>query len=234
MKSTDEQLKTRGFAADDDINKASSLSYTQLCEAMDSPSAVLRTVTVKLLAKHKDSGEEMLPLFVERLGKEQALYTRLALCEALACGGIAAALLLVPCCGKIGSNQYKSLPPRPSKKTSFPLPRDIAARTLGTMGTEIAPVLRQALLNGGDSISELVDAFGYLASKNPELDTVENAAVIESVLAKYHGCELIMWKCIVALSAFPKGRNEEMLQQLEASGRPELIKAEARRSLSLT
>ena len=60
---------------------------------------------------------------------------------------------------KIGKNQYKELPSEPSRKKSYPLPRDIIARTLAKMDTSIMPFLMKVLKEDDLSkISEVIDA----------------------------------------------------------------------------
>ena len=233
MKSSVQKLRSRGMAADDDIARAAKLSSETLSGMLDFPDAAVRTAAVKVLSGRHGGDDSILRLFIARLEKERNLYTKIALCNALAHGGAAAARLIVPYAGKIGANQYKTLPTRVSHKKCYPLPRDIIARTLGVMSPVIAPVLSKALLNKNCAISEIVDAFGYLVSKKPMLGTAQNAAVIETVLREHRRNDLVVWKCAVALSAFSCEHGGVLLENLLNSNYPPIIKAEAQRSLSM-
>ena len=114
------------------------------------------------------------------------------------------------------------------KKTSYPLPRDIAARTLIRIGSTALPDLIR-VLNGSDLVrlSEAIDTIGFICFYNYQPGV---AGLLEECFYRNEKEELIQWKLFRAMSAFPE--NIPFLQkQLLLS--PELFRPEIKRSLSL-
>lgn len=64
------------------------------------------------------------------------------LCDALSKGDDQSAKIMIEYLGKIGNNQHTT---NGFNKKSYPLQRDIIARTLGQMKEEISPVLMDVL-----------------------------------------------------------------------------------------
>ena len=136
--------------------------------------------------------------------------------------------------GKIGKNQYHTLPDRPSLKKSYPLPRDIIARSLARMDPVILPVLT-AILKGRNEqqISEILDAIGFLIFYNSieEKEKISREIIIQ--FEKYKHNPLIQWKCITCLSAFSDSNCTDTLTEIINSSMNPLFVSEAKRSLSL-
>lgn len=137
---------------------------------------------------------------------------------------------MIPFLGKIGGNQHKSLPDRVSQKKSYPLPRDIIARSLAKMPPGVFPVLLQ-VLQGDDAekICEILDAVGFMAFYHPELSTPEHAKVVFAMMERYPSHELLLWKAIQCLCAFPLQNTERLLQKFAAQNN--LLGEEAKSSL---
>ncbi|MDR2009706.1 MAG: hypothetical protein LBQ22_04415 [Bacteroidales bacterium] len=145
----------------------------------------------------------------------------------VSCKGIAVQPLINEL-GQIGKNQYKSIPQKPFLKKSYPLPRDIAARTLAGIGQPAFMPLVNILDDDNKiRLSEAIDALGHICFYNknfnifPELrkcfdDNINNG--------------LICWKLIRAMSGIPE--SSEFLKELsENSDINALLKPEIKRSL---
>lgn len=167
-------------------------------------------------------GEEEI---LQKIAEEKNLLTRLDLCKVLQQGDEETALLIVKHLGEIGSNQYvkEKLPLFGILKKTYPLPRDVLARTLGKMNPCVFSVIKLAFQYYAKSmeedvtledsaLSELLDAAGYMVFSNQKLANAENIAVIDDVIClivqnseeKFKA--LICWKYVICLSAF---RSEE-------------------------
>lgn len=234
MKSTEDALRKRGAIVDSDIKMGKDLSKEQLIELLSSKSASERSLAIHVLGMRYPEDITLAGRFLELLCKEDCLYTRIELCDALQCGNPSIAKLMTGYLGVIGGNQHHVLPATVSKKVSFPLPRDLIARTLGRMSTDCFPVLLE-VLSGDDSsrISEVLDAIGYMAFYHPELATVEHEQSVFRILENYQDNSLLVWKAILCLSAFPTKTCIEFLQKIGQQQNEPLIKDEIARSLRL-
>lgn len=136
MKSTRSQLKNRGMASPEEIAACASLPWDQLVEELRSPDPCRRTAAARCMDPNSKSAAVLL---LEQLAQEKCLYTRLAICETLEKGTEETAEKMLPWLGRIGKNQYKALPDKVSAKKSFPLPRDLIARSLARMDMAVFP-----------------------------------------------------------------------------------------------
>lgn len=229
LKSTKEDLQKRGYASDAQLASASHASNADLLEMLHSKEAVTRTIG----ASHLDAcSQENAKQLIEQLTKEKCLYTKIAISRSLAKGNEKTATLLLCYLGEIGSNQYHTLPMRPSAKKSYPLARDVIARILANMNPEIAPILLEALKRQpAKQVSELLDAIGFMVFYHPKLATITNANYIYDILEMYSDNELITWKAILCLSAFPLLKSKEILETFLHED--SLLAKEARRSLQI-
>ena len=73
------------------------------------------------------------------------MYTKIAICETLQKGNEQTIALMIPYLGRIGNNQYKNIPSKPSQKKSYPLPPDIIARILSNMDSQYIPLFIEYL-----------------------------------------------------------------------------------------
>lgn len=165
------------------------------------------------------------------LKKESCLYTRIAICETLAKGNQETAHWMCPYLGQIGHNQHTSLPERVSLKRSYPLPRDLIARTLGKMDVIVLPEL-YAVLKHGTFIQkrEVLDAIGFLLFYHPEHDQSQAVELILHIL--YHEQdEILLWKAIMVCFALSDQRIKQVLE-LYTKSEIHLLREEANKSLS--
>ncbi len=87
-------------------------------------------------------------------------------------------------------------------KSSYPLPRDIASRTLVRIG-EIALAELSIVISSGNKnqISEAVDAIGFICYYN---FNSEFFVKLKDCYLRNNECDLIRWKIIRAMSGFPE------------------------------
>ena len=233
-KSNREELRKRGFIENDDIDKCIDLKYDELIKRVNSKVAEERTVAIHILFnKFGLEHETFIQAILEQLCDEKCLYTKLKICEVLQTGDIFVVEKMIPFLGKIGNNQHRKLPEKISEKISYPLPRDIIARTLGKMDIVILQVLLKVFeSNDKYSIYEVLDAVGFLVFYNNEVanSTLFNKIIL--LLERYNDDELMLWKVIICLSAFPLMECKEFLLSLLQSNNS-IIKEEVERSLKL-
>lgn len=241
MKSNEEELRRRGYATKEDENLLSERIDLDLIGALHSKEAVIRTIAArKMNPIEKGQANELLI----QLQKEKCLYTKIAICETLEKGDASTACLMIPYLGQIGGNQYKELPEVPSKKKSYPLPRDIIARSLGRMEIGALRVLLDAVqrkstaveqAKGMDEFTKIrregIDAIGFYLFYHPEAVDEEIEDVILRILSAYSKDSITVWKMMICLSAFYLERSQKVLQ--EYAVREDLIGLEARRSLEI-
>ena len=142
---------------------------------------------------------------------EKALYTKIEICNALSKSGQDGVIQMIPLLGSIKNKQYTCLPTRVSKKKSFPLPRDIIARTIGRMDISVLPTLLN-IYSDCTQIQkrELLDAIGYLLFTNNYKDIL----IYEKLkyCFEYEDDEVIKWK-IVIIFTFLLPYSEVFLKQ---------------------
>lgn len=235
MKSSGKQLAGRGYAHQAALDAAGALPTAALFAQVSAPDAEIRTAAIMTLATRGDVDKaSFIDVLLEQLSKETKLYTKMAICTALENGGSTAATKMAAFLGKIGRNQHMVVPESISRKKSYPLPRDIIARSMARMYPDAAGTLVGGLKGCEDEtiLSEALDAFGFMAFYHPALQTAENCALICALLSHNSIKDLLVWKCTLCLSAFP---HEEGLLLLSHIGREHphaTIRAEALRSLS--
>lgn len=180
MKSCISDLQKRGYATSEDTERLSGLPQKILIEKLHSSDAAIRTMAASNLPSIDENVTREL---LQQLAIEKCLYTKIAICVSLERGNLKTAELMTEYLSKIGNNQYKALPNKVSAKKSFPLPRDIVARSLGKMDVSVFPAL-MAVLDEHDraKICEVLDDIGYMVFYHPALATTENAKPVLSLI----------------------------------------------------
>lgn len=215
------QRKQRGWIDNNELADYKEKSIAELRTLLSSKKPSERTIAARLLPLDCDTTN----ILLDTLVSEPALYTRLAITEKLESGDAMTAQQMIPFLATIGKNQHQS-PFVPSKKKSFPLPRDLIARSLGRMKPAIFPTLLQAATQlPAEQLSELIDAIGYMAFYNPSLATAGNYQTLLEIRDSHSSGPLIQWKFLICFSAFPQSK-ELLLKE-------EQFAAEAQRSLKL-
>ncbi|MFA8435627.1 MAG: HEAT repeat domain-containing protein [Marinifilaceae bacterium] len=227
MKSKQEQLINRGFLDEGVEENHLDLSYEARVELLRSQVPIDRTLGARLLAQLQD--KRAVAFLVEALAKERKLYSRLEICNSLVAFGRFSIQPLIALLGKVGNNQHKYVPEKEFKKISYPLPRDIAARTLIRLGRMALPELLEVLeIENTKQVSEAIDAIGFICFYDPQ---PEHLANLQECYTRYYENNLIRWKIIRALSAFPNAQS--FLQEQKQSLTEIRLQKEIDRSLTL-
>lgn len=235
IKSSEQDLKKRGYVTKDQISEYAGEKVSILLTMLHATNPCERTIAANNLSALDNRVVDEL---LNQLSKEKCLYTKIAICETLEKGDQATAAKMTLYLGAIGQNQYIKLPDKVSAKKSYPLPRDIIARSLGKMDSSIF----QTLLNVLDTkniiqIREVLDAIGFMAFYHKELSSGANQNIIYSTMQRYHQDDIIVCKCILCLSAFPseetKNILEEYVKQKNGLTADHIFVKEAMRSLQL-
>lgn len=234
-KSSEQDLIKRGKAVKKDISAFCLLTTEELFLKLNSSIPAERSAAViALREKCNINDRKYVALLLECLSKEKALYTKMEICLSLEKGNGETALWMCNYLGKIGSNQHTTVPDAVSLKKSFPLPRDIIARTLSRMNESVFPaLLHQLEVLERKQLSELLDVIGYMAFYNSKLATKDNFAVIVRLAGQYANDGLILWKIALCCSGFPLPESKRLLNSVKASAQHPTILAEVERSLRL-
>lgn len=217
----------RGKATDKEKTQNERLSDDDLIELLKNKLPSLRTSTARMLGERKCIAS--VPFLCSSLLTEKALYPRLAVCEALAAIGEPVLPDLVTLIGKVGNNRYESLPERGFYKKSYPLPRDLAVRTIIRIGPVALPFLEDVLQNGErNGRLEAIDGIGYIAFYFKQYPSEP------ALLAAYPQTEtdpVMRWKIIRAFQSFPSNQVREILIAIIRDGQIPAHRWEAVRSL---
>lgn len=206
MKSTLKQLKQRGFFNHELLIEYQTYSQAELLQVLEDPKPEVRTVGLRLLTNYE---EKTIDAVLQLLIKEKALYTKIEACNYLCKGNTKTIDKMFCYIGKIGNNQYHSLPEKISKKKSYPLPRDIIVRCIGTMDYQVYPKLVEQLSsNDDDYVSEIIDAIGYFMFHHKEFATRKNYIQLKNRIVPRCDNELIYYRYILLLSNFKDAKQE--------------------------
>ena len=235
MKSNPQKLRNRGYAGEADLQQLVFAADETLLSLLQTGTPVQRTAACTVLAARPvGKTAAFFAAALAALQTEPCLYTRLALCSALQQGGEAAARQMTPFLGKIGKNQYQAPPLRVSQKKSYPLPRDIIARSLARMGSAALPALLAVLREGtAAQVSEALDAVGFLLFYAPQPAPKDALDAVVNTLQRYPGNDLLLWKCTGCLCAFDNLHASDLLQNLATQSASPAVRAQAARSLQL-
>lgn len=224
MKSKHEQLANRGYLTDGADSKYLNLTFIGKIKLLQSKIPTERTLGAKLLADSKDN--KAAEYLVNALTVEKKLYCKIEICNSLVSCGQLSIKHLIEILGTVGTNQHKKVPQKKFKKDSYPLPRDIAARTLVRFGKDALSELMEILENGDEKqLSEAIDTIGFICfyEYKPEI-----YIKLKDCYLKNSKNKLIKWKIIRAMSSFPKSKtflqeqkqrlqNKRLLQEIERS-----------------
>ena len=229
MKSTNEQLKNRGFAFEEDIEIYKNYREDELLKLSQNKDAFKRTISVKLLSKNPK--EEYIPLFCEMLENEKKLYTKLELQKILAEYGEKSIPYLIPLLGAIGNNQHKKIGIVDINKKSYPCPRDVVGMVLIRIGPKTFPELKRIILENRnlEQIHEAIDVIGHITWNYENYE-------MEEILIEYYnanrGNEFIEWKLIRAFQSFNSIEIKTILNNVIKANKNEILVIEARRSIN--
>lgn len=217
------------MTTEQEVTALSELSLVELVKKLHNDKPNIRSAAAINLCPFVNEAADDLLL---QLSQEKCLYTRIAICESLEKGNIETSKKMINYLGIIGNNQHKVLPNKVSNKKSFPLPRDIIARSLGRMDVTKFPVLIEVLKGKHiEKIREALDAIGYMAFYNPILATSEHCKYVISLSTQYETDLIVLWKMILCLSAFSCKESKDFLLEFEKE--QTILGMEAKRSLRI-
>lgn len=228
MKSSPEELQTRGYIQDSDIKPYADRKKKELISFLDCKKPHIRTIGARLLVKFPEL--DTIQALCNRLKNEKKLYTKIEITETLGNMGTKSLPFLINLLGSVGNNQYRSIPEKPFNKLNYPLPRDIIARTITKIGDAALPVLEKCLVTGNRSqILEALDAIGFIAFYYSNQNSLP---YLWKILEKYSEDFLIMWKVIRAFESFPTTSVIAYLELLQKQKYHLGIQNEIKRSLN--
>lgn len=229
MKTDTETLRKRGFLTNTEAEPFFLYSKEELIELLNDKTAVNRTAALFILRSFVEINELDIVL-LEMLVKEKALYTKLEICDILTTGNEVTITRMIPYFGMIRGNQYRTIPEKVSKKKSYPLPRDIIARTMAKMDPCYFSTILKILDHDQERIvAEVIDAIGWQVFYHQELATDENYKIILKAFQRFWNNDLMIWKLVICLSAF--NQSENYLKGLQIENK--VIKKEIERSIEL-
>lgn len=225
MKSKQEQLLNRGYLPEKEESKYLQLSFDERIKLLRSKISTERTLGARLLAISKD--KRAIEHLMYAIKHEKKLYSKIEVCNSLVSFGQLSIKPLTTLLGEIGANQHKSLPEKGFKKSNYPLPRDIASRTLARIGKSALPELIRTLnAENEQQLSEAIDAIGFICFYDYQPEIYSS---LKDCFSKYNTNNLIKWKVIRAMSGFPE--SESFLQEQRQLIQVERIHIEIERSL---
>lgn len=200
----------RGQISSEELNDYRGLTTQELIEMLKYDNPQKRTISARILGEMQDT-EAIIPLCMA-FKRERALYSRIAISEALSQIGDPAVGPLTDLLGKIGKNQETELPQKYFNKKSYPLVRDIAARTLVKIGKPATPELIKILQKEDNfKIQQAIDAIGGIAAKTGDRRAL-NILINKMKRCSDNGDKITLWKIVRALSGFKY--SEEALDSL--------------------
>jgi hypothetical protein len=229
MKSDMENLQKRGFIDRYDESSYQNYGRDELLDLLNSMNAQERSIAANQLKEYPD--KKVISALCLRLSIEKSLYTKLIICDSLRSIGKKAVPEMLKYLGKIGKNQYKEIPEAEFKKKSYPLPRDIIARTLAHMDKEILPELISVLDSGNIySIREVIDSIGFICFYN---SSDYPAPYLLRCYKKYDKDPVVCWKIIRAFRSFNNMEIIKILDRIIENEKNIYIKREAGISLRI-
>lgn len=200
----------RGQISGEELNDYRGVATHELIEMLNSDDPQKRTISANILGERQETNA-ITPLCMA-FKREKALYSRIAISEALSQIGDPAIGPLIYLLGKIGKNQETELPQKYFNKKSYPLVRDMAARTLVKIGKPATPDLIKIIQTDDDfKIQQAIDAIGGIAAKTGDKRAL-NVLLNKMQRCSVKGDKITLWKIVRALSGFKY--SEEALDYL--------------------
>lgn len=222
-----ERLINRGYVTEGAEAEFLCLSLDEKTKLLQSKIPTDRTLGARLLTD--SPGISTIEYLINALIVEKKLYSKIEICNSLVSFGQLSIKPLITILGKVGTNQHKKLPEKGFKKSSYPLPRDIASRTLIRIGKDALPELVRVFgSNDKKQLSEAIDAVGFICFYNYEPAIFEK---LRECFSRHHHNNLVQWKIIRAMSGFPE--SVAFLQEQKQILRSENLLREVKRSLAL-
>lgn len=226
MKSSPSELKNRGYLTASEYKTLHDSTLLNIRECLTDKQAFIRTAAIRKIAK--DRNYDYIDDLCILLQSEKKLYTKIEICNCLIELKEKSLTKLLPLIGKIGKNQHTKICSIDLKKQSYPLPRDIVARTIIRMGPEVFVHLETVLDNQNESVlSEVIDIIGHITFQSEDFHFETKLLS----LYKTNPSILIQWKLIRSFQAFNSNAVTELLQSISKdSNLDNILRKEAERS----
>jgi hypothetical protein len=191
--------RKRGEASKDDLARFSLFSEPKLLSLLRSEKPVERTCAAIHL--HRSPNPNAIDELCEQLSIEKQLYPKLAMCEVLAECAELSIKPLIALLGKIGNNHETKIPETGFYKVSYPLPRDISARTICRFGSVAILPLEKFIetSKNNKAISQAIDAYGHILYTNK---IERSSAILQNLNKKYPENDFLKYKIAQCLSGF--------------------------------
>ena len=158
--------RERGEVNETDISDFASFDESELLSFLHSEKTVERSCAAIHLRKYQNP--TVVDKLCHQLAIEKKLYTKIALSETLAECAYLSIEPLIGLLGQIGKNQETKIPETGFYKVSYPLPRDIAARTICRLGIVAILPLENFIKSSKDmnALAQAIDAYGHIVYSN--------------------------------------------------------------------
>jgi hypothetical protein len=199
MNLTAKNRRSRGEVNQKDIESVSLLNKSQLLSLLHSQLPTERTCAATLLKKHNHP--DVVDILCKQLLIEKKLYTRIAICETLADFKESSIASLIKLLGKIGNNHETEIPLTGYYKISYPLPRDIAARTLIRTGNIALVPLENFIQTSKDmkALEQALDAYGHIIYSKK---IIHPSTILKEMNKKHPQNDFLKYKIARCLSGF--------------------------------
>jgi hypothetical protein len=221
------EREKRGQISVKDLEPYLNCSTHDLIDMLAHKKARIRTIAATILGNNKN--EKAIDALCKALKNEKSLYSRIAMSESLGKMGEAAVVPLTRLLGQIGNNQEKTLPKKYFNKKSYPLVRDMAARTLVKIGKPALPNLIQFIDEGNDIYikQQAIDALGGITARTIDFSGL-NIIIkwADYYIYDYNPQDkLTLWKLTRALSAFKNSKkaSKQIIKILNHCNNPPII-----------
>ena len=161
--------RERGEVNETDISDFAALDEPELLSFLHSEKPVERSCAAIHLRKYKNP--TVVDQLCHQLAIEKKLYTKVELCETLVECAELSIEPLIGLLGRIGKNQETKIPETGFYKVSYPLPRDIAARTICRLGIMAILPLERFIKSSKDinALAQAIDAYGHIVYSNKKM-----------------------------------------------------------------
>ncbi len=221
--------RERGEVNEEDIAHFACLEESELLVLLHSNIPFERTCAAIHLQKYQ--GPAVVDKLCHRLTIENKLYVIIALCETLVkCAGLSIEPLM-GLLGRIGKNQEKKIPETGFYKVSYPLPRDIAARTICRFGVVALLPIEKFYKSSKDinALFQAIDAYGHIIFTNK---IKCSSLALQELIRNHSKNDMLKYKVTRCLSGINDEWSKSFLLELIQTGCNGL-RVEALRSLLL-
>ena len=221
--------RERGEVNEADIAHFTSFDEPKLLFLLNSKLPVERSCAAIHLQKYQS------PIVVGRLchqlAIEKKLYTKIALCETLTKCADLSIVPLIGLLGQIGKNQETKIPETGFYKVSYPLPRDVAARTICRLGIGAILSLENFIKSSKDmkALTQAIDAYGHIIYSNK---IKRSSLALQELYEKHPKNDFLKYKITRCLSGINDEWAKSFLFEIVQTG-CQGIRLEALRSLLL-